>query len=69
MIKNNKYNKLTGKKPKRTTHSQIHIVPGSDHNMHLDNPYALANTIINDLVEGANEPILPPRKYEEIERV
>lgn len=65
MINKNQFNKVTGKKPPRATHSQIHILPGSDHNMHLDNPYGLANLIINDLIEGAHEPVLPPDQYED----
>jgi hypothetical protein len=38
---------------------KMHIIPESDHNMHYDNPQALANTIINDLL-GENLPILLP---------
>ena len=30
-------------------HSNVFIVPTSDHLMHMDNPSALANTIINDI--------------------
>jgi len=30
--------------------SRFHIVPDSDHNMHMDNPNALAAIIINDLL-------------------
>ena len=37
----------------------MHIIPESDHNMHYDNPMALVNTIINDLL-GDNLPILAP---------
>lgn len=29
--------------------SKVHVIPTSDHNMHMDNPEALANTIINDI--------------------
>ena len=29
--------------------SKVHIVPTSDHNMHMDNPKALANILINDI--------------------
>ena len=38
--------------------SHVHIVPTSDHNMHTDNPSALANIIINDIY-NLNLPILP----------
>ena len=30
--------------------SKLHILPGSDHNMHMDNPEGLSNLIINDLL-------------------
>ena len=29
--------------------SRVHIIPTSDHNMHMDNPEALSNAIINDI--------------------
>ena len=41
----------------------MHIIPTSDHNMHMDNSLAFVNAIINDLVEGANEPILTVDEY------
>ena len=31
--------------------SRIHFVPGSDHAMHMENPEALANTLINDVYD------------------
>lgn len=31
--------------------SRIHFVPGSDHAMHMENPEALANTLINDIYD------------------
>ena len=34
--------------------------------MHMDNPIAFANIIINDLVEGANEPVLTVAEYAEM---
>jgi len=34
--------------------------------MHMDNPIALTNIIINELVEGANEPVLTVAKYAEM---
>lgn len=36
----------------------VHIVPTSDHNMHMDNPEALARAIIND-VYGLRFLLLP----------
>ena len=42
-------------------------MPDSDHNMHLDNPIAMSNMIINDLIEGAREPILTQKKYSDME--
>lgn len=45
--------------------SQIHIVPTSDHNMHIDNPQAFANCLIND-VYNKNLPIDPNDKLIEI---
>ena len=41
----------------------MHIIPTSDHNMHMDNSLAFVNAIINDLVEEANEPILTVDEY------
>ncbi len=41
---------------------KMHIVPDSDHNMHQDNPIALANTIINDLLKE-NLPVLTLLEY------
>ena len=35
------------------TISKVHVIPTSDHNMHMDNPEALANTIINDIYNEA----------------
>ena len=35
----------------------IFIIPSSDHNIHMDNPLALANCIINSLT-GKNLPVL-----------
>jgi len=32
----------------------------------MDNPIAFANIIINDLVEGANEPVLTVAEYAEM---
>jgi len=32
--------------------SRVHIVPTSDHNMHMDNPQALANILINDVYDS-----------------
>ena len=29
--------------------SKVHIIPSSDHSMHMDNGNALADTIINDI--------------------
>ena len=37
--------------------SKVHIIPSSDHNMHIDNPDALACQIINDIYD-AKLPIL-----------
>jgi pimeloyl-ACP methyl ester carboxylesterase len=36
--------------------SKSHTLPTSDHNLHMDNPGALAQCIIND-VFGTNEPL------------
>ena len=38
--------------------SKLHILPDSDHNMHMDNPEACANIIINDLL-GEHMDITP----------
>jgi len=38
--------------------SFIHIIPTSDHNMHMDNPEALSNAIINDIY-GEQLPLKP----------
>jgi len=41
--------------------SRFHLVPDSDHNMHMDNPQAFANIVINDLLDlegAASLPIL-----------
>ena len=43
--------------------SRVHIVPTSDHNMHTDNPTALANTIINDIYDR-KLPVLPNKATE-----
>jgi len=45
--------------------SQIHIVPTSDHNMHVDNPQAFANCLINDIY-NKNLPIDPNEKLIEV---
>ena len=37
--------------PRSGTYAKHHIVPTSDHNMHMDNPLAFANIIINDLLD------------------
>ena len=58
LIEANQYYINGGTKPANTTHGQFHIIPTSDHNMHMDNSIAFVNAIINDLVEGANEPVL-----------
>ena len=50
--------------PQGCTPSQYHVCPSADHNMHMDNPIAFANIIINDLIPGADEPILGPQQYE-----
>lgn len=63
LIRSNKYYIGSGEKPANTTHGQLHIVPTSDHNMHMDNSIAFTNLIINDLVEGANEPVLTVEEY------
>jgi hypothetical protein len=44
----------------------MHIVPDSDHNMHQDNPLALANIIINDLLKESL-PVLNFKQYFELE--
>jgi hypothetical protein len=38
--------------------SRFHIVPDSDHNMHMDNPNALAAVIINDLLNLEGDDML-----------
>ena len=43
--------------------SQFFVVPDSDHNMHMDNPQALANTIINALLD-LNLPVLTLKEQE-----
>ena len=53
LIKDNQFFIGRGKKPKKTTFSQYHRVPTSDHNMHFDNPQAFINIIINDLIPEA----------------
>jgi len=58
LVANNQFSKDSGNKSPAGTPSQYHICPSADHNMHMDNPIAFANIIINDLVEGANEPVL-----------
>ena len=40
------------------TRSHVYKLPTSDHNMHMDNPTALANTIINDVFNSGLE--IPP---------
>ena len=46
------------------TKSQYHLVPDSDHNMHMDNPLAFANLIINDLLNiGTPLPVLTVDEY------
>jgi len=39
-------------------------IPDSDHNMHMDNPQALCNAIINELL-GGSLPVLAADEYEE----
>lgn len=34
--------------------------------MHMDNPLAFANLIINDLIPGANEPVKTVKEYREM---
>ena len=41
--------------------SKFYEVPDSDHNMHMDNPDALASLMINDLL-GENLPVLTLEK-------
>ena len=43
--------------------SKFHEVPDSDHNMHMDNPSALAALMINDLL-GLNLPVLTLKEQE-----
>lgn len=38
--------------------SRVYKLPTSDHNMHMDNPTALANTIINDVFNAGLD--IPP---------
>ena len=44
--------------PKHLSTSKVHIIPTSDHNMHMDNPKALAAAIINDIY-GLRLPLEP----------
>ena len=44
--------------------SKSYVVPTSDHNLHMDNPKALAQCIIND-VFGLDEPLLENPKFKE----
>ena len=37
--------------PKGMLKCNVHIIPTSDHNMHMDNPDALARSIINDIYD------------------
>ena len=48
--------------PDQENEYKLHIIPESNHNLHFDNPQALANAIINDLL-GENLPILKPYEY------
>jgi len=45
--------------------SKCYIVPTSDHNLHMDNPKALATCIIND-VYGTDEPLLENLMFKEM---
>lgn len=38
--------------------SKVHVIPTSDHNMHIDNPNAMAQTLINDIYNTKIE-VLP----------
>ena len=64
LIEANQFYINGGTKPTNTTHGQFHVIPTSDHNMHMDNSVAFVNSIINDLVEGANEPVLTVEEYQ-----
>jgi len=49
------------------------ICPSAGHNMHMDNPKAFANIIINDLLGGTPEelksrPVLKAFLYDEVKR-
>lgn len=39
--------------------SKVYVLPNSDHNMHMDNPVAFTNCIINDIF-GENLPLEAP---------
>ena len=45
-----KKNKFTSSK-NGVLSSRIHFIPTSDHAMHMENPEALANTLINDIYD------------------
>jgi pimeloyl-ACP methyl ester carboxylesterase len=51
--------------------SRIHFIPTSDHAMHMENPEALAHTIINDVydlgLEIRGNPHNPPAEAEDLE--
>ena len=44
--------------------SKVYIIPESDHNLHMDNPIAFANCIINDIL-GENLPVEASQTAEE----
>ena len=52
--------------PHGLTPSKYHVCPHADHNMHMDNPLAFANIIINDLIPGAALPVLSPAEYAQL---
>ena len=41
--------------------SKVHFVPTADHAMHMENPKALANTIINDIYDMKLEVLENPK--------
>merc|ERR1712093_746547 len=43
----------------------FHLVPEADHNMHMDNPMAFANAIINDIMPELRLPVCTVAEYAE----
>ena len=47
---------------RESDHSSYHVLPGSGHNLNLDNPRGIVNLIFNECF-GMKEPVLRPEQY------